>query len=174
MKSHDSNTPEEDAVAKTLQQCRIKAPAHFLEQVMRALPARPELTFREKILSIWPSDGHWFMPAMAGAVAFALLMAVLVVFRPGPTTEEGVKVTFELQAPDAKSVELAGSFNDWQRGQLRLKGPDATGHWTATVTLPPGQHEYLFFVDGKNWVTDPQAIAHRADGFGNRNAILEL
>jgi len=49
----------------------------------------------------------------------------------------------------------------------------ATGVWTATLTLPAGQHQYAFVVDGARWVPDPGAPAID-DGFGRRNSVLTL
>ena len=85
-----------------------------------------------------------------------------------------MKVHFELHAPGARSVELVGSFKHWQPGSIRLVGPDASGHWTASIHLPEGRHEYQFLVDGRQWVTDPMAAVVRPDGFGRANAILDV
>src|SRR6266480_2982560 len=45
--------------------------------------------------------------------------------------------------------------------------------WPATLTLPAGQHQYAFVVDGERWVPDPGAPAVD-DGFGRRNSVLTL
>jgi hypothetical protein len=49
----------------------------------------------------------------------------------------------------------------------------ASGIWTATVPLPPGVHDYLFMVDGTQWVLDP-AGAVVEDHFGGTNSRLYL
>ena len=175
MKPHElSNPSDENVLIATLREQRRKAPEHFVADVMKALPDQPRGATVARLISLWPTDGQWLLPALAGAAAAILLLSVFMLPDRLAESAPGIKVTFELQAPEAQSVELAGSFNNWQRGQIKLTGPDATGHWSATVTLPPGQHEYLFLVDGKNWVTDPQALARRPDGFGHENAILQL
>lgn len=81
-------------------------------------------------------------------------------------------VTFVLVAPSAHSVAVAGDFNEWQPSRAPLDNRD--GVWTLTIELRPGRYEYMFLVDGKQWVTDPAARLRRDDGFGNQNAILEL
>jgi len=81
-------------------------------------------------------------------------------------------VTFVLVAPSAHSVAVAGDFNEWQPARAPLE--DRDGVWTLTIDLRPGRYEYMFLVDGKQWVTDPAARLRRDDGFGNQNAILEL
>jgi len=78
-----------------------------------------------------------------------------------------------LVAPDAKQVSLAGTFNQWDAQVTPLVRTGATGVWTATLTLPAGQHQYAFVVDGVRWVPDPGAPAVD-DGFGRRNSVLTL
>lgn len=87
--------------------------------------------------------------------------------RPGT-----VLVQFELQAPNAEQVALAGSFNGWSDSTLVARRDPATGLWTLTVPLPPGEHEYLFVVDGEQWMPDPRAHAQVDDGFGNVNSMI--
>jgi peroxiredoxin len=55
----------------------------------------------------------------------------------------------------AKTVHLAGTFNDWKETALKMDGPGADGRYTAKVTLKAGNHEYKFVVDGNRWRTDP-------------------
>lgn len=80
-------------------------------------------------------------------------------------------VRFELLAPQASSVSLAGTFTDWKpRYQLSRT---AAGHWTALVPLRPGVHEYAFVVDGEHWMADPGAPSIQ-DGFGGVNSQISL
>lgn len=53
---------------------------------------------------------------------------------------------------DAQQVELAGSFNNWQWGELVMEKTD-TG-WQLPYALGPGNYEYKYIVDGR-WITDP-------------------
>ncbi len=160
-----------EGVLDELPVCREPAPADLVARVLAELPPAPELTWGDRLRRLWHGGGRWVAPALAGALAS--LLVVLAVERLD-TPQEGVAVTFELHAPDAGRVELVGTFNDWRPGEIVLQGPDASGHWTATVNLPSGRHEYLFLVDGGTLVTDPRATAHRPDGFGQTNALLEL
>jgi 1,4-alpha-glucan branching enzyme len=48
------------------------------------------------------------------------------------------------------------------------------GVWTVSIPLKPGEHSYMFVVDGKAWVTDPKAETYRDDGFGNKNAVMRV
>lgn len=148
-------------------------PDDLLAGVMAALPETPDRPWGDRLRDLWPRGARWAAPALVGALA-SLVLVVGVGRLPAPAPAEGVAVAFEVHAPGALAVELVGTFNGWRAGEILLQGPDATGHWAATVRLPEGRHEYLFLVDGKTWVTDPRATAHRPDGFGHRNALIEL
>lgn len=82
-----------------------------------------------------------------------------------------VFVRFEIEAPDASSVRLAGSFSGWQP-DIALRRV-ANGRWMALVPLPPGVHDYAFEIDGQRWAIDPSA-PRVADGFGGYNSRLSL
>jgi 1,4-alpha-glucan branching enzyme len=83
-----------------------------------------------------------------------------------------VLVRFELVAPQAGRVALAGSFNNWNDSTILFSESSETGRWAVTVPLPPGEHEYLFVVDGERWIPDPEAHAQVDDGFGNLNSMI--
>jgi 1,4-alpha-glucan branching enzyme len=69
-------------------------------------------------------------------------------------------------------VFVAGDFNEWQSNQAALqKGQD--GRWTVELPLPPGRHEYRFFVDGQ-WTDDPVATEKVANPFGGFNAVRRV
>ena len=95
----------------------------------------------------------------------------------GPTVESGqpaaldVFVEFVLEAPEATSVAVAGDFTTWSP-QVVLEDVDGDGVWSGRFRVEPGVHQYMFVVDGSRWVTDPRALRHVDDGFGNRNAVL--
>jgi hypothetical protein len=109
------------------------------------------------------------VPAFAAGAALALLL-----FRPIPTPASStITVRFVLFAPDAQQVALAGTFNQWDAAATPLLRTGTPGVWAATLTLPAGQHQYAFVVDGARWIADPAAPAVD-DGFGRRNSVLSL
>lgn len=124
------------------------------------------VTPREVRLRVRP----WtLVPAFAAALALVLVLA-----QPAPTPATSlVTVRFVLFAPDAHDVSLAGTFNQWDPAATPLVRTGAPGVWSATLTLPAGQHQYAFVVDGARWVADPSAPAVD-DGFGRRNSVLSL
>ncbi|MEW5693826.1 MAG: glycogen-binding domain-containing protein [Candidatus Hydrogenedentota bacterium] len=57
------------------------------------------------------------------------------------------KTVFEVKAPGAKKVTLAGEFNDWNTDELVLEnvGGDM---WRIEIELEPGTYKYKFLQDG--------------------------
>ncbi|MDT8436878.1 MAG: glycogen-binding domain-containing protein [Gemmatimonadota bacterium] len=117
---------------------------------------------------------------LAAVAAAALVLAVAV--RPwsggGPVGGDAevaghVYVQFTVEAPGAASVHLAGDFSDWQPG-VALADPDGDGVWTGRAALEPGVHEYMFVLDGTEWMPDPNASTFTDDGFGQRNSVVAV
>lgn len=115
---------------------------------------------------------------LAAAVAALVLISAPLPVRDGSVavSDAGVLqrvptayVQFRLDSPGATQVELAGSFTDWQpEYAMQEREP---GVWTTMVAVEPGVHEYLFVVDGQDWVPDPAAET-MSDDFGGANSRL--
>lgn len=54
-------------------------------------------------------------------------------------------VTFRVWAPNAESVAVTGTFDDWKAGGIPL-APDGPGHWSADVPGATAGDEYRFLV----------------------------
>jgi hypothetical protein len=132
---------------------RMRAARWFTEQHSVTISVRP----------VW---------SLALAAALAAIMFVPS-HGPGPAVgeQEGI-AQFVGRFPGARSVDVVGSFTDWRPGAVALRDEDHDGIWRGSVVLPVGQHEYMFFVDGERWVTDPLAGRYVDDGFGRQNALL--
>lgn len=83
-----------------------------------------------------------------------------------------VPVVFRLQAPQARSVSVIGSFNHWNPKGYEMSQDPETGNWSIGVDLSPGKHDYVFLVNGKEITPDPQADISKADDYGHRNSTL--
>jgi len=79
------------------------------------------------------------------------------------------KVGFQLFAPEAQKVTLAGDFNDWDVNTIQMK-KDSKGTWKASVSLPSGRYEYRFWVDAV-WHDDPNAEGRVENPFGSQNCV---
>ena len=114
--------------------------------------------------------------AMAAA---AVAVFVLLPNRPpdaqqlGPVAITEILVEFSLEAPGATTVAVAGDFSGWE-SDFVLDDADGDGIWTGRIPITPGVHQYMFVIDGTDWVTDPGAQRYSDDGFGNRNAVLAV
>ena len=87
--------------------------------------------------------------------------------------EPKVFVRLVLLQPDAHSVSVAGDFNGWNPAHTPLERSEG-GVWTATIPLKPGRYQYMFVIDGKQWIADPLASEEETDGFGAQNAVLDV
>ena len=97
-------------------------------------------------------------------------------------TPELKPVEFSCHAPNAQTVFVAGTFNDWRADGIALRR-EADGHWKTKVQIPPRHHEFKFIVDGQ-WCCDPGCEHENreyhgcakcaANGFGTMNRILAV
>ena len=79
---------------------------------------------------------------------------------------------FSLKAPEASSVYVTGSFNDWSLDEkCRMINTDGT--WKLNVSLKPGVYKYQFIVDGK-WQRDPENQNTERNSFGDINSLVEV
>jgi Carbohydrate-binding module 48 (Isoamylase N-terminal domain) len=156
------------------------APLGFDTRVMRGiesstaaapLPRWASWLLRPRTISVSPAGG------LVVAAVIALLVVRPWTGQPVPV-DPGVQpahvyVQFSLEAPAATRVDLVGDFNEWAP-TIALEDLDGDGVWTASVPLQAGVHEYMFVLDGSDWVTDPFAELHVDDGFGQENAVVAI
>jgi glycosidase len=72
-----------------------------------------------------------------------------------------------------KSINLFGSFNNWNRADLPMKDESGSGTYTAAVSLEPGRYEYKFFADGEELI-DPANKVTVPNGLGGINSVLTI
>ena len=87
----------------------------------------------------------------------------------GPQSEP---VRFEFTHPTARTVCVAGTFNDWHVEAKPLH-PLGGGRWLKDTALPPGTYEYRLVVDGQ-WIADPLAKETVPNPYGGRNSVLKV
>jgi len=113
----------------------------------------------------------------AAAAALVLFFALTFIFNTPVTSPIcSAEVQFSLRINDNKThtVAIAGDFNNWDPQANILEDSEGDGIWTGTLKLEPGRYEYMFVMDGEKWFPDPNALRYVKDGFGNKNAILEI
>jgi hypothetical protein len=180
------------------------APRGLVDDVMRSLAAATPPAARSEAFAAprsagsarrqrpaWQRAWDWLvtprpltvrpLAPLAGAFAVLLLMLVRSPQPPTPmlatTTGDDaavVYVQFALTAAGARSVSVAGDFNDWSLESGTLRDVKGDGVFRGLIAVRPGVHKYMFVIDGEDWVTDPSAEGYVDDGFGMRNALLAV
>jgi hypothetical protein len=84
----------------------------------------------------------------------------------GAESADAGTIGFRVQG--ARSVEVAGDWNDWTPEPLRR---DAEGRWTLPAGLSPGIYRFNLRVDGMRWIV-PDGVPVADDGFGGEVGIL--
>jgi hypothetical protein len=183
----------EMVAAEAAQLPKIVPSGQFLSRLKaQVVPASPSLWARLCKSVIAQRTLEWnFAGAMATACVAAVAVAGLLRFAPerivevpvavtpaqtasfGSASEPKVFVRLILVQPNAQSVSVAGDFNGWNPAQTKLDRADG-GVWTVTLPLRPGRYEYMFVIDGKQWIADPFAAEDAGDGFGAQNAVLDV
>lgn len=92
--------------------------------------------------------------------------------RPKARRAAPVLVHLEYRDPQARSVCVAGSFNDWHPSVSEMLNVEP-GRWVKELTLPPGSYEYRLVVDGE-WKADPGCPERVANPFGSENSVLRV
>jgi len=122
----------------------------------------------------WSPAGLLMRAAAVAAIAVGATIAALHLRSVPPTSPPDHTVAFVLYAPGARSVSLAGDFNDWSKSATPLHPTASAGAWVVTVPLAPGRYHYAFVVDGKRWVTDPGAAPAPGDDFGKPSSVMTV
>ena len=183
----------EMVVAEAASLPRLTPSTRFMNQ-LKAKVAPPPVSVWDRVRAAVtaPRTLEWnFVGAMAAACVALVAMAGLVKLMPERIVEVPVAsapaqtiaasveqeptvfVRLVLLQPEARSVSVAGDFNGWNPGQTRLERSEG-GVWTATIPLKPGRYQYMFVIDGKQWIADPLAKEDAGDGFGSNNAVLDV
>lgn len=162
-----------------------------LEDPGDAVPQDAPAWLEDRIMAEVDSEAdigrtHWLhrsftvrVTPLRGMLAAAAVAAIALFAQGGgePTAEapaaRTVYVQFVLEAPGATSVAVAGDFSEWE-DRYTLEDLDGDGVWTGRVPMVTGVHQYMFVIDGVDWVTDPNAQHYADDGFGNRNAVIAV
>jgi len=155
---------------------RVMAAVH---RAIPSLPVRAWTWLREpRVVAVSP------IGVLAMAAGLAGLLVVGAVSREtgaGSREQEAgrreqgaaASVTFVLVAPQARSVALAGDFNDWDASRVLMRR-EASGLWTVDVPLTPGRYRYVFVVDGRRFVADPAAPRAVGDDFGTPTSVVTV
>ena len=189
LEQHTSNTEFDDQ--------KVKEELTFLIRGLRDMPDReppPGLvdkilrSVQSKRISLWRRFFLWaatprsltispikFIPAAVGVCVCLLLLSHFLPEQKlsiNQGKEKLVSVIFTFKHPQASSVSLIGSFNQWSPRGFEMSSPGEEKVWLLELKLPQGRHEYAFLVNGEVVLSDPTSPFTESDGFGNQNSII--
>jgi 1,4-alpha-glucan branching enzyme len=92
-----------------------------------------------------------------------------------PRLREGVRlrdegVQFRIAYPGAASVAVAGDWNGWSATADPMVRAGSV--WSLVRRLPPGEHAFMYVVDGALWLTPRNVLETAPDGFGGENGTI--
>jgi chromosome partitioning protein len=82
------------------------------------------------------------------------------------------ELVFEVFAPEAKEVFLAGEFNNWQTNDASRMSQN-NGTWRKKLNLKAGKYRYRFVIDG-NWVEDNSNPLKEVNPYGSVDSLIEI
>lgn len=88
----------------------------------------------------------------------------------GPRKVHG-GILFQTISKTAKTVEIAGDFNQWIPEAL-IKRSDE-GLWQKIIPITQGTYRYKFIIDGE-WQIDPYQPVQQPNAFGSLDSYLDL
>jgi 1,4-alpha-glucan branching enzyme len=80
----------------------------------------------------------------------------------------GTGVTFRVWAPNATSLAVRGTFNNW--GTTTLVKEPGSQLWSADVPNVPNGAQYKYFVNGTYWWKDPRSRQVTTSGYNSSGA----
>ena len=82
-------------------------------------------------------------------------------------------VMFTTLYPRARTVQIAGDFNNWQPEQTPLTKVADNGVWQIKLPMTKGKYRYRLVVDG-HWQQDPYNETTELNPYGELNSVLEV
>lgn len=166
---------------------KIRSEEEFFQETVVLLDQEKLLrTQPEKLKLLVPAEtrihpdlkrwiGNLFRPMIYAGAGFALATLILFNLTTDATdatdqlTTAGRFVIFE---PAVSRVELTGTFNGWQRMEMKQIGN--TGYWELNLGLPAGEHRFAYILDGSRRMADPTQPAREKDDFGGENSVVTI
>lgn len=133
-------------------------------------------SFARELLYSWEAP----VPAFRSRLAAVELKALPQARTQGPQVQESerpqiqeaLQTEFSFYAPEAQSVYITGTFNDWSLDEsYRMK--QENGQWAIRLPLENGIYRYKFIVDG-HWQEDPGNPRWEKNPFGDLNSLVEV
>jgi chromosome partitioning protein len=82
-------------------------------------------------------------------------------------------VMFSALYPQARVVQVAGDFNNWQPEKTPMRKVKTNGLWQVILPLAVGTYRYRLVVDGQ-WIQDPHNKDTEPNPYGELNSVLHI
>jgi chromosome partitioning protein len=82
-------------------------------------------------------------------------------------------VMFSALYPQARVVQIAGDFNNWQPEKTPMRKVKSDGLWQVKLPLAAGTYRYRLVVDGQ-WMHDPHNKETEPNPYGELNSVLHI
>jgi hypothetical protein len=106
-----------------------------------------------------------------GAVAVLILFFVFSIMPENKRQNERfVLKRFVIYQPEARNVQIAGSFTNWDNVPMKMDG--TSGYWEIELDVLKGEHRYVFIIGDDQKIADPTILARERDDFGSENSVL--
>jgi len=109
---------------------------------------------------------------MKNLFLFTFFISILFACTSSVKQNELAKHTFIYHSTTAKSVSVAGNFNNWsaEANQFVYNG---SGEWQLEMEMQPNYYQYKIVVDNI-WITDPENDWKINDGGDSFNSIIKV
>ncbi len=95
---------------------------------------------------------------------------------------EGGVVTIRFRSASARTVQVAGDWNNWGSGDAEvgevlvglMERMDKSDTWVLSVELGPGRYRYRLLINETQWVLDPNNTRVVEDGRGGKANLIIL
>ncbi|MBT4287128.1 MAG: hypothetical protein HOD92_07290 [Deltaproteobacteria bacterium] len=126
-----------------------------------------DLSFKRK------NGRHWIKPAsfIISLAAASLLFFAISVFQ---NYQKSTIYThrFVLHQPEAETVEIAGSFTNWDPVLMNKTG--VQGYWEIVLKVTPNEHKFSYIINSDLIIADPTVFLSERDEFGSVNSIIKI
>ena len=96
-----------------------------------------------------------------------LVEGLVIPVQLAPRQTAGV-THFSIRHLEAKSVMIAGDFNNWDPQPLKV---GKWGVWEAGISLAPGSYHYKYVIDN-HWVNDPNNPDTSPNDYGSQDSVV--
>ncbi len=163
---------------------KIRSEEEFFQETVALLHQEKLLrTQPEKLKVLAPAEtrirpdlknwiGKLLRPMIYAGGGFALATLILFNLTTDATDELTTAGRFVIFEPAVSRVELTGTFNGWQRMEMKQIGN--SGYWELNLQLPAGEHRFAYILDGSHRMADPTHPAREKDDFGGENSVVTI